>query len=61
MSMKLEKSQVSNQRVSHLVDMRIKAFKDFSGGKPPTSQQRESMKKEVVSLAKRVNQDRGIL
>ena len=54
--MKMTRSEIPQSRVSSLTDARLKAFKDLKG-RNPNSSERNTMKNEIVKLAKRANQD----
>lgn len=57
MSVDLKRSQIPSERVARVIDGRMKAFKDYSG-RNPNEKERESMKSEVINLAKKIERER---
>ena len=59
MAVFLQRSQIPTERVKRVVDFRIQAFVQLKG-RNPTPEERAFMVNEVVSLAKKIDQDRGV-
>ena len=55
----MRRSQVGARTVNKLVEQRYKAHRDFNG-KNPTAEQKETMKAQIVDLAKRADKDRRL-